>query len=76
MRFAADGLPFGPSMRMRLLAESGAPFEGLKSDGCVHVVAKHGLSGFEIAAKDAFDGVAQRACRNRFALRPRSEWFP
>jgi hypothetical protein len=48
----------------------------LKSDGCIHIVAKHSLSGFEIAVKDALDGFAQESlAESPDRAAPAREWF-
>jgi hypothetical protein len=53
-----------------------APFKILKPDGRVHIVAEHGLSGFQIAVDDALDGFSQeRLAEIRIALRPSPDGF-
>jgi hypothetical protein len=53
-----------------------APFKILKTDGRVHIVAEHGLPGFQIAVDDALDAFTQECpAEIRIALRPRPDGF-
>ena len=53
-----------------------APFQILKPDGSVHIVAEHDLSGFQIAIDDALDGFSQeRLAEIGIALRPSPDGF-
>ena len=53
-----------------------ALFKILKPECGVHIVAEHGLSGFQIAVEDALDGFTEECLAEiRIALRPRPDGF-
>src|SRR5688500_1225384 len=75
-RFSADGLAFGPSMRMRPGGDARALLDGLKAYGRFDVILQYGFADREIAVENAFEafteeslwevGVHLRAGPNRF----------
>jgi hypothetical protein len=73
-RFAAEGLPFGPSAHQTLSGNLRTLFKVMKSGCSIDVVAQDRLTGREVAVDNALDGLAQkRVTEIRVALRPRPD---
>jgi len=76
-RLAAEGLPLGPSIRIRLLAGNARAFlQVLKSDRGVNIITQNRFAGRQLAMDDALDGLAQkRSTEIWVALRPCPDGF-